>query len=95
MLAFDAFIGAPDRHTMNWGVLESFDLGDVHFAPIFDTARGLFREHSDKHLLEKEQSQGKEKFLEKYANKSQPVVSTGHHEKQTNHFELIKWILRV
>ena len=44
MLAFDAFIGAPDRHGMNWGVLDPLDAGStpVQFAPIFDTARGPF-----------------------------------------------------
>ena len=52
MLAFDAFIGAPDRHGMNWGVLEPRRPGPfrVRFAPIFDTARGLFVNHSDEDL---------------------------------------------
>ena len=55
MVAFDAFIGAPDRHAMNWGVLashESSQYAVVRFSPVFDTARGLFREISDRDLKE-------------------------------------------
>ena len=53
MHAFDAFIGAPDRHAMNWGVLAflSADSEAVRFVPVFDTARGLFREYSDAAIL--------------------------------------------
>ena len=94
MLAFDAFIGAPDRHAMNWGVLAplSADAEAVRFAPVIDTARGLFREYSDADLLQREQRHGREQFLVNFAERSRPILSTGEHTKQ-NHFALVQWIV--
>ena len=93
MLAFDAFIGAPDRHGMNWGVLGPVDgnARPIRFSPIFDTARGLFREYSDEHLIEQAKRQSRKGFLEKYANRSRPIFSSGR-EKEDNHFSLVRWI---
>ncbi len=93
MLAFDAFIGAPDRHAMNWGILApvTTDEAPVRFAPIFDTARGLFREISDDDLRKKDRKQGRRQFLEKYAERSRPIISAGQAIQQ-NHFELVKWV---
>ncbi len=92
MLAFDAFIGAPDRHGMNWGVLAPLaDSRPIRFSPIFDTARGLFREISDADLIRKAKEQGREYFLENYANRSKPIFSTGQ-EQPDNHFSLVKWL---
>ncbi len=95
MLTFDAFIGAPDRHAMNWGVLSPLDAESksVRFAPIFDTARGLFREYTDDRLRFREKKDGRRDFLEKYAEKSQPILSTGEYPKP-NHFSLIGWIFK-
>lgn len=93
MLAFDAFIGAPDRHAMNWGVLAPLhaDSGPVRFAPIFDTARGLFREYSDTDLIQSAKQMGRQRFLENYANRSRPIISTGQTQPD-NHFSLVRWI---
>ena len=93
MLAFDAFIGAPDRHAMNWGVLAPIgtNTAPVRFAPIFDTARGLFREYSDADLLRCEERDGRKRFLEKYALRSFSNISTGQGERQT-HFDVLRWI---
>ena len=93
MIAFDAFIGAPDRHAMNWGVLAPLntDSKSVRYSPIFDTARGLFREYSDADLIKKAEQHGREQFLERYANRSRPIFSTGE-TQQHNHFSLVKWI---
>ena len=92
MLAFDAFIGAPDRHGMNWGVLAPLaSPRPIGFSPIFDTARGLFREISDVDLIKKAKEQGRECFLEKYAHRSRPIFSTGR-EQPDNHFSLVKWM---
>ena len=93
MIAFDAFIGAPDRHAMNWGVLASLKSEEesVRYAPIFDTARGLFRECSDVDLLNKERNQGRIQFLVKYAERSQPIFGTGRSQSE-NHFSLVNWI---
>ena len=93
MVAFDAFIGAPDRHAMNWSVLKSHDAtqNKVRFSPVFDTARGLFREISDRDLKEKIEKQGKSGFIEQYANKSKPILSIDN-SVDLNHFGLIKCI---
>ena len=93
MLAFDAFIGAPDRHAMNWGVLAPLhaNSGPVRFSPIFDTARGLFREYSDTDLGQSAKQKGRQDFLENYANRSRPIISTGQSQPD-NHFSLVKWI---
>ena len=93
MLAFDAFIGAPDRHGMNWGVLSPVDgiAGPIRFSPVFDTARGLFRECSDSDLIEHAQRNGRNRYLEKYANRSRPIFSSGR-EQRDNHFSLVRWI---
>ena len=96
MLAFDAFIGAPDRHAMNWGVLVSLTTKPVpaRFAPIFDTARGLFREYSDADLLLSDNRQGRKQFLTNYAEKSCPILSTGEAtQKKQTHFALVKSIV--
>ncbi len=93
MIAFDAFIGAPDRHAMNWGVLTHLDADSnlVRYSPIFDTARGLFREHSDTDLIKKAGQQGRNQFIAGYANRSRPIFSTGE-TQQPNHFSLVRWI---
>lgn len=93
MIAFDAFVGAPDRHAMNWGVLipAGGQAGLVTYAPVFDTARGLFREMSDEHLQERVQRHGRSSFISTYANKSRPIFSTATNQKH-NHFTLIEWI---
>lgn len=94
MLAFDAFVGAPDRHGMNWGVLESLDPGGapVRFAPIFDTARGLFVNHSDADLTKHAEHSG-QAFVERYALRSRPILSVGGAVSQ-NHFGLVAGIAR-
>ena len=54
---FVVHIGAPDRHGMNWGVLAPLvNSAPVRFSPIYDTARGLFREYSDADLIKKSET---------------------------------------
>ena len=93
MIAFDAFVGAPDRHAMNWGIL--IPIGGEErlatYAPIFDTARGLFREMSDEHLQRRVEKLGRSSFITTYANKSGPIFSTAANQNH-NHFTLIEWI---
>ncbi len=93
MLAYDAFVGAPDRHGMNWGVLVPLgsNPNSVTFAPVFDTARGLFREISDDDLRAREQRHGREEFIRGYAERSFPILSSGLVDRQ-NHFQLVRWI---
>ena len=93
MIAFDAFIGAPDRHAMNWGVLAPLksESEPVRYSPIFDTARGLFREYADVDLMNSERKQGRGHFLGNYAKRSRPIFSTGQ-ALQESHFSLVRWI---
>lgn len=90
MLAFDAFVGAPDRHGMNWGVLEPRRPGraPARFAPIFDTARGLFVNHSDADLTRQAGRLGRRQFVERYALRSRPILSVGGAATQ-DHFGLV------
>lgn len=95
MLAFDALVGCPDRHATNWGVVAS--LADPtrprRFAPIFDTARGLFREHTDEKLREIAAAGQQQTYIEAYAKKSRPVFGIGS-AARCNHFDLIRCALR-
>ncbi len=51
MLFFDALIGNNDRHTYNWGVIRDISSKKVlKFAPIYDTARGLFWNYNEKQI---------------------------------------------
>jgi hypothetical protein len=94
MLAFDALVGANDRHPRNWGVVQSAidPNASYRFAPVFDTARGLFWNFSDAQLVKKTQDLGRERFIEKYAGESKPLIGvpgTG----ACNHFDLVHHIL--
>mgnify|MGYP006301760585 CR=1 FL=1 len=55
LLVFDAIIGNNDRHFYNWGLIRNdLKMDKPRFAPIYDTARGLFwnfHEHQIKEIL--------------------------------------------
>lgn len=93
MLAFDAFIGAPDRHALNWGVVESVsDPTSRTFAPLFDTARGLFREHTDQKLTAIAAAGDQARYIREYAERSKPVFGVQSPLRagaRCNHFELV------
>jgi hypothetical protein len=92
MLAFDALVGAPDRHAMNWGVLVPLAVGSgrKEFAPLFDTARGMFRELTDATLAQVDRDGRRENFIQAYARKSRPVFGVGEvGPARCNHFDLI------
>lgn len=93
MLTFDAFVGAPDRHAMNWGVLAPVEPGGPgpRFAPLFDTARGLFGDHSDADLLAKSAKFGRKRFVERYAERSRPILGIDGGSR-VSHFDLVAWI---
>jgi hypothetical protein len=92
MLAFDALVGVQDRHAMNWGGIESIQAPDAprRFAPLFDTARGLFQDHRESKLEEIDSSGERGAYIAQYAEKSRPVIGCqrpdGH---RANHFALI------
>lgn len=50
MFVVDAFIGNPDRHNENWGVLENIDTGEIKFAPVYDCGSALNAIDPDSYL---------------------------------------------
>lgn len=93
MLVFDALTGNNDRHFYNWGVIKHIESKKTPiFAPIFDSARGLFWNYSEQNLLEwfKQPHQIKER-VKKYSNLSKPKIGWEGLD-DLNHFELINKI---
>jgi hypothetical protein len=89
MLAFDALVGNNDRHPANWGVVTKLT-GPIspRFSPVFDTARGLFWNNSEKRLAQMLTDQN---MLESYIDKSVPQI--GWDGRQAiNHLELVRLI---
>ena len=97
MLALDAVIGANDRHAMNWGVIrDTLQPSVLRFAPVFDTARGLFWHHLD-HALRRADDRGvRDGDIARYAERSRPNIGfRGWRDVEIyNHFELVRHILR-
>jgi HipA-like C-terminal domain len=86
MLLFDAIIGNNDRHPANWGVITSpRSKTRSRFAPIFDTARGLFWNSSEEDVRTKLRDR---QSLEAYIRKSQPQVGW-ENEPGLTHFLLL------
>jgi hypothetical protein len=90
MITFDAITGNNDRHFYNWGIIVHVrKLNPPRFAPIYDTARALFWNYSDKRIDKifesKKQLQSQ---IEKYAINSKPKIGV-ENGKNLNHFELI------
>lgn len=89
MLLLDALVGNNDRHFYNWGVISPI-LEDTSpkFAPIYDTARGLFWNRSEASLIN-----FKDNRLDSYIKQSKPRTGwDGLNEP--NHFQLIEKILQ-
>lgn len=95
MLLFDALVGNNDRHFYNWGVVRSLDGSfQPYFAPIYDTARGLFWNQSEsKLLLRTSTPKGRVEFIRKYCDQSRPKVGWVD-ETKLNHFKLVDKIYR-
>ena len=76
MLIFDALVGNNDRHFFNWGVIRHLkENRRPYFSPIYDTARGLFWNYSDKRLLElTKNSDQKAERIASYNNKTKPKI---------------------
>ncbi len=95
MILFDALTGNNDRHYYNWGVISHLrNLHAPYFSPIYDTARGLFWNNSDKDLLSlhKELTSDNKIRLSNYVLKSVPKISVPANPK-CNHFDLIIHLL--
>lgn len=96
MIVFDAITGNNDRHFYNWGVVENiYDKNKSTFAPIYDTARGLFWNYSEEKINTVINQKGDIDFrhLKKYADNSVPKIGWNNHQK-LNHFQLATKIFR-
>lgn len=91
MLLFDAIVGNNDRHFYNWGVIEHPEgKHPPRFSPIYDTARALFWNTSEKKLgaLYKSEKHYLRK-LEDYVQGSKPKIGWDD-SPEVNHFTLVK-----
>ena len=91
LLIFDAIVGNNDRHMYNWAVIVNLNNSITpKFSPIYDTARGLFWNISEKKV---KNYLSDERSLEKYIESSRP--KTGWENiQEINHFILIREIYR-
>ena len=93
LLVFDAIVGNNDRHFYNWGVVKNIEIAkSPYFAPIFDTARGLFWNDSESKISEilKQKTQ-LNAYLKKYITKSFPKTGWEGCDN-LNHIELVEKI---
>ncbi len=94
MICFDAITGNNDRHTYNWGIICDLDGKRApRFAPIYDSARGLFW---NEHELALTRFQGKDGTtkLEKYIQGSMPRIGW-ESAQDPNHFELAQLLYQT
>ena len=95
MIAFDALVGTNDRHSENWGIIENVKLkGErLRFAPVYDTARGLFWNHSEEQLEERiSSSKERAHLIDAYANGSRPLITTGR--DTDSHFDVVRGVIK-
>lgn len=92
LLLYDALVGNNDRHFYNWGVIKSSTRAkDVIFAPVYDTARGLFWNDNEDKLKMKSNPHDKPIYINKYSIFSRPKLGwNGEHN--INHFKLVELI---
>ena len=91
MLTFDALVGNNDRHPANWGVITPTG-GETppRFSPVFDTARALFWNMSEKKVRDVLNDQPR---LESYIRRTFPQIGWNHCDR-VGHFELVQKIYR-
>lgn len=94
LLFFDAIVGNNDRHFYNWAVLRHIENQKMpSFAPIYDTARGLFWNESEAKInqwIQHPNTLGAK--IKKYADNSMPKTGWEGHQ-QLNHFQLIEQLV--
>lgn len=96
MITFDALAGNNDRHFYNWGVIDSIKRTKKRptFAPLYDSARGLLWNFSDKNIKNYSISHKRNgKKVIDYIQNACPRISI-ESNTQANHFELIDFIKR-
>ena len=89
MIAFDAIIGHNDRHPFNWGIIVPISKKNPPvFSPIFDTARALFWNISEKKI---NQMLKNEAQFNAYLKKTSPSIGWDSVPK-ISHFDLVEMI---
>jgi hypothetical protein len=90
MLVFDAITGNNDRHFYNWGVVKDIKRRNCpKFAPIYDSARGLFWNDSESKIeLWYKDAKQIDTRIQKYSEGSKPKIGWENVD-DLNHFELI------
>ena len=75
MVTHDAIIGVQDRHHENWGVVvqRGRSAPRPRFAPLYDSARGMFCNLSDTELARFSGSEGSRQ-LDAYAGRARPLI---------------------
>lgn len=95
LILFDALVGNNDRHFYNWGIIQSLDgKSDLRFAPVYDTARGLFWNDDDEKIMRRMSAGGNagiDKYIRKYCSSSKPKLGW-EGELDLNHFSMVKHI---
>lgn len=76
MLTHDAVIGVQDRHHENWGVVVRRERGGPAptFAPLYDSARGLFCNDVDSSLVKRYAGREGTQRLDGYIGRARPLV---------------------
>lgn len=94
-LLFDAWSGCLDRHLYNWGVIRDVtDRLPPAFAPIYDSARGLYWRHTDRDLRDHLGDRGKAK-RSKYIDDSCPELGAKGQVRKCNHFDIARRIIAL
>ena len=76
MLAHDALIGVQDRHHENWGLIVRRGVADdaPRFAPLYDSARGMFCNETDARLSARRAWCDGMPWLDKYVARARPLI---------------------
>lgn len=94
LIIFDAISGNNDRHFYNWAIIRSIQKDNTkpYFSPIYDSARGLMWNWSDKDLVRhyKQHFKGGKK-IEKYIKLACPRISI-EGNSNINHFDLVAYL---
>lgn len=93
LVLFDALVGNNDRHYYNWGVISPLEAGKkIRFAPVYDTARGLFWNDDDEKVVRRcSRANDRLQYIEKYCNGSRPKLGW-EGEQNLNHFIMAECI---
>ena len=98
MLVFDGLVGNNDRHAYNWGIISSVKSNkQAIFSPIYDTARGLYWNLSEKvvnHILSLTDKNGINSKIQNYVLSSRPKIGWDG-EGSLSHIELLKRIFET